>query len=777
MEQNHNLTVISEGDVSFSALPPSRSSSVQSTFCEAGSRSWSRKKLLSVMLYSEELFNMSNLIFLYILRFLVAMAASIPHIAHSVLLASQTSTPRLTPPGSPPIFSASTSPTRSSKPVSPKRHSITRVDGKEFFRQVRSRLSYEQFGAFLENVKELNWNKQTKESQRQEMLLKLYFSNGSRETAKDNEEAQATTKPSTLGGSRRARAGFSDSFSSQDLRSLNLDEDVSVDEPSSRGVSEDEYCPRSVGSETSSPKASTSDSDGRGSITTSDSNPRTNHHRRGFFGMLKKGPQNPFPTFPPKGAKKSKLTRRKTKRIREEFIPQPNSPAPRSFDADFCRFKSSWKNYSFLELQAATNNFSHENLIGEGGYADVYKGTLEDGQIVAIKCLTRGTQEEMTADFLSELGVIVHVDHPNIAKLIGYGVEGGMHLVLHLSPHGSLSSILYGPRENLDWGIRYKVALGTAKGLLYLHEGCQRRIIHKDIKASNILLAEDFEPLISDFGLAKWLPDSWTHHIVSKFEGTFGYLPPEFFMHGIVDEKTDVYAYGVLILELITGRQALDRSHKSLVMWIVEILEGDEGSLEYATKRQKSKLQRTYSEELLDADDYNSTKAFVYEGLLTDAECDHLISIAKSELKRSAVADNLSGQSKLSEVRTSSGMFIPKAKDPIVAGIEDKLATWTFLPKENGEDIQVLRYESGQKYAPHYDYFVDKVNIARGGHRVATVLLYLTDVAKGGETVFPEAEVSCIIHLLDSVIFIELTRAPLNRLVLPEFLCDSCLTT
>ncbi|CAB4262821.1 unnamed protein product [Prunus armeniaca] len=134
-------------------------------------------------------------------------------------------------------------------------------------------------------------------------------------------------------------------------------------------------------------------------------------------------------------------------------------------------------------------------------------------------------------------------------------------------------------------------------------------------------------------------------------------------------------------------------------------------------------------------------RAFVYEGLLTDAECDHLISIAKSELKRSAVADNLSGQSKLSEVRTSSGMFIPKAKDPIVAGIEDKIATWTFLPKENGEDIQVLRYEPGQKYEPHYDYFADKVNIARGGHRVATVLMYLTDVTKGGETVFPEAEV------------------------------------
>lgn len=133
-------------------------------------------------------------------------------------------------------------------------------------------------------------------------------------------------------------------------------------------------------------------------------------------------------------------------------------------------------------------------------------------------------------------------------------------------------------------------------------------------------------------------------------------------------------------------------------------------------------------------------RAFVYEGFLTDEECDHLVSLAKSELTRSSVADNKSGASKLSEVRTSSGMFIPKAKDPIVAGIEDKIAAWTFLPKDNGEAIQVLRYEHGQKYDPHYDYFSDPVNIARGGHRIATVLMYLTDVIKGGETVFPEAE-------------------------------------
>jgi len=118
-----------------------------------------------------------------------------------------------------------------------------------------------------------------------------------------------------------------------------------------------------------------------------------------------------------------------------------------------------------------------------------------------------------------------------------------------------------------------------------------------------------------------------------------------------------------------------------------------------------------------------------------------MVSLAKASLKRSAVADNDSGESKFSEVRTSSGTFIPKAKDPIVSGIEDKISTWTFLPKENGEDMQVLRYEHGQKYDAHFDYFHDKVNIVRGGHRIATVLMYLSNVTRGGETVFPNAEI------------------------------------
>ncbi|KAG4960204.1 hypothetical protein JHK82_036889 [Glycine max] len=455
----------------------------------------------------------------------------------------------------------------------------------------------------------------------------------------ERERKQIAGRDRSVFRGRRPRPGFSDSFSSTDLEALEIEEGS----------------PRSQGSETPSSRASTSDSESQGSFAGA---PNTNNQWRGFFKLLKKGSQMPFQPFHPL-KNVPKLTRRKSKRIREDLIPSLNSPALHaSFDAEFGCFKSSWKNFTLAEIQAATNDFSHENLIGEGGYAEVYLGKLEDGNFVAIKRLTRGCQEEMTADFLSELGIIVHVDHPNIARLIGYGVEGGMFLVLQLSPHGSLSSILYGPREKLNWNLRYKIALGTAEGLRYLHEECQRRIIHKDIKASNILLSEDFEPQISDFGLAKWLPDQWTHHTVSKVEGTFGYLPPEFFMHGIVDEKTDVYAYGVLLLELITGRQALDSSQKSLVMWakplltannikelvdpvladaydeeqmklvtltaslcvdqssiqrpdmsqVFDILRGEEESLRIMEERSKSKLQRTYSEELFDAEEYNSTK-------------------------------------------------------------------------------------------------------------------------------------------------------------------------
>ncbi|XP_045794142.1 receptor-like cytosolic serine/threonine-protein kinase RBK2 [Trifolium pratense] len=264
-------------------------------------------------------------------------------------------------------------------------------------------------------------------------------------------------------------------------------------------------------------------------------------------------------------------------------VPIPNSTKSKSLSfrenptlSDLYNFRSSLVNFTLSDLRIATNNFSKENLIGRGGFAEVYKGRLLDGQLIAVKRLNKGTLDERTSNFLSELGIIAHLDHPNTAKLIGCGVEGEMHLVFQLSPLGSLDSLLHGSNKNeLDWSKRYKIMVGIADGLLYLHEYCQRRIIHRDIKAENILLTENFEPQICDFGLAKWLPEQCSHHNVQKSEGTFGYFAPEYLLHGIVDEKTDVYSFGVLLLEIITGRRVLDHLHQSLVLWAKPLLDAN----------------------------------------------------------------------------------------------------------------------------------------------------------------------------------------------------------
>lgn len=237
--------------------------------------------------------------------------------------------------------------------------------------------------------------------------------------------------------------------------------------------------------------------------------------------------------------------------------------------------QQAWRCFSYEELALATNNFNPENMVGKGGHAEVYKGSLSDGRIVAIKRLNRGDSDEhKEREFLTELGIVGHVSHPNTTPLIGFCVEGGLHLVFHFSLNGSLATLLQDINAPvLDWALRYKVAIGTARGLHYLHTACQRRIIHRDIKASNILLDADFEPQIADFGLAKWLPEQWAQLSVFPVEGTFGYLAPEYFMHGIINEKTDVFAFGVLLLELITGRLPIDNSQQSLVIWAKPLLQ------------------------------------------------------------------------------------------------------------------------------------------------------------------------------------------------------------
>ncbi|XP_019066792.1 receptor-like cytosolic serine/threonine-protein kinase RBK2 isoform X1 [Solanum lycopersicum] len=369
------------------------------------------------------------------------------------------------------------------------------------------------------------------------------------------------------------------------------------------------------------------------------SNPRTSSRWHKFFKMWKRSSVKRLPSFPPLAV--PTMSTRKSRSARENVA------------AGIYHFTSSWKNFSLSELKSATNNFSKDNLIGKGGYAEVYKGCLPDGQLIAVKCLNKGTEAQQEQSFLCEIGTIAHVDHPNTARMVGYGVEGGTYLVLQLSSQGSLGSFLRGSREKLDWAARYKIIFGIANGLMYLHENCQRRIIHRDIKADNILLTEDFVPQICDFGLAKWLPKEWTHHNVGKFEGTFGYFAPEYFMHGTVDEKTDVFSFGVLLLEIITGRQALDDSQQSLVIWAKPLLHkhnvkelidpvlGDNYNPKEMNRviitaglcveqnplmrprmnqaivlmkteddcyKHNFQRKRTYSEELLDAAEYNSTK-------------------------------------------------------------------------------------------------------------------------------------------------------------------------
>ncbi|KAL0339954.1 UNVERIFIED_CONTAM: putative receptor-like serine/threonine-protein kinase [Sesamum radiatum] len=224
-------------------------------------------------------------------------------------------------------------------------------------------------------------------------------------------------------------------------------------------------------------------------------------------------------------------------------------------------------------LSLSLSSFA-DNMVGKGGYAEVYRGVLEDGQAIAVKRLTKATNDERKEkEFLTEIGTLGHVSHPNVTSLLGCCIDNGLYLVFQFSSKGSVASLLHDEKlPAMDWKTRYKIAVGTARGLHYLHKTCPRRIIHRDIKASNILLSEEFEPKISDFGLAKWLPSQWSHHSIAPIEGTFGHLAPEYFMHGVVDEKTDVFAFGVFLLELISGKKPVDGSHQSLHSWAKPIL-------------------------------------------------------------------------------------------------------------------------------------------------------------------------------------------------------------
>ncbi|XVF25146.1 hypothetical protein REPUB_Repub13aG0188500 [Reevesia pubescens] len=221
------------------------------------------------------------------------------------------------------------------------------------------------------------------------------------------------------------------------------------------------------------------------------------------------------------------------------------------------------KNFTLNDIERATNSFDVSRVIGEGGFGIVYRGILDDGAAVAVKVLKREDQRG-GQEFLAEVEMLSRLHHRNLVKMIGICTEDSIRcLVYELVPNGSLESHLHGvdkATDPLDWGARMKIALGAARGLAYLHEDSNPRVIHRDFKSSNILLEHDFTPKVSDFGLARTALDEGNKYISTHVMGTFGYLAPEYAMTGHLLVKSDVYSYGVVLLELLTGRKPVDLS-------------------------------------------------------------------------------------------------------------------------------------------------------------------------------------------------------------------------
>ncbi|KAJ4961497.1 hypothetical protein NE237_021407 [Protea cynaroides] len=219
------------------------------------------------------------------------------------------------------------------------------------------------------------------------------------------------------------------------------------------------------------------------------------------------------------------------------------------------------KRYSFKELRAATDHFSSRNILGRGGFGIVYKGCLQDGTEVAVKRLKDYNAVGGELQFQTEVELISLAVHRNLLRLFGFCMTDNERLLVYpYMRNGSVAARLKEHNHGkpvLDWSRRRRIALGTARGLLYLHEQCDPKIIHRDVKAANILLDEDYEAVVGDFGLAKLL-DHEDSHVTTAVRGTVGHIAPEYLSTGQSSEKTDVFGFGILLLELITGQRALD---------------------------------------------------------------------------------------------------------------------------------------------------------------------------------------------------------------------------
>ncbi|MCD7472086.1 hypothetical protein HAX54_013021 [Datura stramonium] len=234
------------------------------------------------------------------------------------------------------------------------------------------------------------------------------------------------------------------------------------------------------------------------------------------------------------------------------------------------------KQIPFEVLVSATKHFHPENKLGEGGFGPVFKGQLSDGRQIAVKKLSHGSRQGMK-EFKTEAKLLARVQHRNVVNLLGYCVHGvDKLLVYEYVANESLDKILFksAKRDVLSWKKRHDIIIGIAKGLLYLHEGSHNCIIHRDIKASNILLDDKWVPKIADFGMARLYPEDQTH-VNTRVAGTNGYMAPEYVMYGNLSVKADVFSFGVVVLELISGQKNStfnrDPDSRSLIEWAYKL--------------------------------------------------------------------------------------------------------------------------------------------------------------------------------------------------------------
>uniref|UniRef100_A0ACD5TJP8 Uncharacterized protein n=1 Tax=Avena sativa TaxID=4498 RepID=A0ACD5TJP8_AVESA len=227
--------------------------------------------------------------------------------------------------------------------------------------------------------------------------------------------------------------------------------------------------------------------------------------------------------------------------------------------------------FYYQDLKAATNNFSEKSKLGEGGFGGVFKGLLKNGKTVAVKRLTVIQTGRAKEDFESEVKLISNVHHRNLVRLLGCSRKGSdCLLVYEYMANSSLDKFLFGEkRGTLNWKQRFNIIVGMARGLAYLHQEFHVCIIHRDIKSSNVLLDDEFQPKIADFGLARLLPDDHSH-LSTKFAGTLGYTAPEYAIHGQLSEKVDTYSFGVVILEIISGRKSNDTRLEPQTQYLLE---------------------------------------------------------------------------------------------------------------------------------------------------------------------------------------------------------------